>query len=304
MRTEELRRELRDLASDVEPFAADPARVRQRVRRTRLALTAAMVVALAIPVGVFVLRDDGGQDIRVAGAKSLPIGELRSRDALILVGAGGDVADVRSRLEASIIIEAFTELPAGAATALEPLGLRRSEPHCDVGGFVVDLRDGTSAEDLDATAVGGIVSAWDDVLAGPDDGRWAEGDIEVFMTVDATPEQIDAVAEGLAQDARVGSVDHLTKQDAYEEFTRIFADQPELLASTRPEALPESFRLIIADDADVDAIAAAFASMPGVDEVLSAHESAGGDRDGYVERVLEAALLDGAPIPDVPLSQC
>jgi hypothetical protein len=54
--------------------------------------------------------------------------------------------------------------------------------------------------------------------------------------------------EALDEDDRIDRVTTETRQEAYERFTEIFADQPELLEMARPEALPASVTLLPADD--------------------------------------------------------
>jgi cell division protein FtsX len=83
----------------------------------------------------------------------------------------------------------------------------------------------------------------------------ARVDAEVFMGVDATALQIDAVRQSLAADPDVRSVRFLDKEAAYTEFKRIFRDQPALIASTTADALPTSFRVQLRDGANPDAFA-------------------------------------------------
>ena len=56
--------------------------------------------------------------------------------------------------------------------------------------------------------------------------RWKNGvELEIFMNVDANQQQIDAVQaelDGLVADDQVRDFRFLSKQDAYEEFKRIF----------------------------------------------------------------------------------
>jgi cell division transport system permease protein len=68
--------------------------------------------------------------------------------------------------------------------------------------------------------------------------------LEVFMTVNATQQQIDDVQTALDDDPNVKSSRHLTKDDAYEEFKRIFRRNPDLVSSIRARDLPESFRVV------------------------------------------------------------
>jgi len=71
--------------------------------------------------------------------------------------------------------------------------------------------------------------------------------LEIFMNVKATKQQIDAVQKNLEQDAKPGgtvkSFRHLNKQDAFEEFKRIFRREPDLVNTITAADLPESFRV-------------------------------------------------------------
>ena len=55
--------------------------------------------------------------------------------------------------------------------------------------------------------------------------------LEIFMNVNATQQQIDAVEQDLKDDVNVKSYRHLTKADAYAEFKRIFRRNPDLVSS-------------------------------------------------------------------------
>ena len=81
--------------------------------------------------------------------------------------------------------------------------------------------------------------------------QWKDGvELEIFMNVDAPQQQIDDVRIALDElegPARCKSYKFLTKEDAYNEFQRIFHDQPDLVESTTPEALPTSFRVAPAE---------------------------------------------------------
>jgi cell division transport system permease protein len=71
--------------------------------------------------------------------------------------------------------------------------------------------------------------------------------LEIFMNVKATQPQIDAVEANLKEDSKpsgvVKSFRHLNKQDAYEEFKRIFRREPDLVSTITAADLPESFRV-------------------------------------------------------------
>ncbi len=92
-------------------------------------------------------------------------------------------------------------------------------------------------------------------------------DVEVFMSIAATPEQTAAVRAALRGSPKVRELTFLSRDDAYREFQRLFSDQPDLIATTSPAQLPESFRFDIDDRAKSDHFVRELGSLPNVDEV-------------------------------------
>jgi cell division transport system permease protein len=103
--------------------------------------------------------------------------------------------------------------------------------------------------------------------------KWKDGvELEIFMEVDAGETQIAEVRSQLEADEDVRSFQFLTKEDAYEEFKRIFRDQPALIESTTPDALPTSFRVAPTEAELTEQVKRRFESVPGVDEVITPEE--------------------------------
>jgi cell division transport system permease protein len=101
--------------------------------------------------------------------------------------------------------------------------------------------------------------------------QWKNGvELEIFMNVNATQGQIDALNRSLAADKDVRSSRFLTKQDAYNEFKRLFHDQPDLVQTTSPSALPPSFRVAPQKAELTQTVADRYSNQPGVDEVKTA----------------------------------
>ena len=104
--------------------------------------------------------------------------------------------------------------------------------------------------------------------------RWKHGvELEIFMNVDASQTQIDDVKKQLDDAEDVSKFRFLTKDDAYEEFKRIFKDQPALIESTTADALPTSFRVTPTDAALTPQIKTRFSGVQGVNEVVTAQET-------------------------------
>lgn len=100
--------------------------------------------------------------------------------------------------------------------------------------------------------------------------RWRAGvSAEIFMAVDATRPQVDAVRARLRDDPRLAQFQFLDHDTAWDEFVTMFAHEPDLLATVRPSDLPQSFRIRPRDAADVAAIVTEYRSLDGVDEVVT-----------------------------------
>jgi cell division transport system permease protein len=106
--------------------------------------------------------------------------------------------------------------------------------------------------------------------------RW-QGGIEfvIFLRTDATQQQIDSIADGLEQSPEVERVVFVNQQEAYAEFTTLFADSPELIDSITAEDLPPSFRVEpVNKDVDaVESLGSTFEKRSGVDQVVFASKT-------------------------------
>jgi cell division transport system permease protein len=91
--------------------------------------------------------------------------------------------------------------------------------------------------------------------------------LEIFMTVGATPAQIDDVTASLQSDPKVKGYRFLDKEAAYEEFKRIFRKDPDLVKNVDAEALPTSFRVVPQRAEFTNNIKRSFEPLSGVDTV-------------------------------------
>jgi cell division transport system permease protein len=104
--------------------------------------------------------------------------------------------------------------------------------------------------------------------------KWKHGvEFEVFMKPDATQQQIDGVRNDLDHDRQVRSAKFLSKEDAYQEFKRIFRDKPDLVTSVDATALPASFRVAPKDVKQTKQLAEKYNTRPGVDESQTADKA-------------------------------
>jgi hypothetical protein len=89
----------------------------------------------------------------------------------------------------------------------------------------------------------------------------------VFLEIEATTSEIDAVAHQLTISSAVETLDFVDQDGAYEEFREAFADSPEIVASISPEDLPASFRVVLRDGAP-DSALDELVDLPGVRTIL------------------------------------
>lgn len=92
--------------------------------------------------------------------------------------------------------------------------------------------------------------------------------VSIFLAKDITDDERNTVQVALGQDALVKSFTHETQQDAYEKFKVMAQAEPNLIAVTKPENLPESFRVKLRDPSQYSQIAVKYKSMPGVSNVV------------------------------------
>jgi cell division protein FtsX len=99
-------------------------------------------------------------------------------------------------------------------------------------------------------------------------GRSAYDDVEIFMNLKACNAQIVAVRRAVERDPDIESFRFLTKADAFEEFKRLFKDQPSLIEHTTASELPVSFQLRVRDGMSPSAVASRYAPFAGVKGTL------------------------------------
>lgn len=85
--------------------------------------------------------------------------------------------------------------------------------------------------------------------------RWRGGvETIVFVRHDATADQIASVRAVLESDPATGTLTYVDRDASAAEFATMFADDEALVASVSPEALPTSFKVVPATDADPAAV--------------------------------------------------
>ncbi len=104
--------------------------------------------------------------------------------------------------------------------------------------------------------------------------RWQHGvELEIFMKPTASQADIDAMRDALTSNkAEIRSIRYLDHNAAYEEFKKIFADQPALIQTTTPDVLPPSFRVVPTRAQLTAVVANEYQGQKGVDTVVTAQQ--------------------------------
>ena len=113
-------------------------------------------------------------------------------------------------------------------------------------------------------------------------GRWVDHGttsikggvrLEIFMTVDATSQQINDVRTALKGDNQVKSFTFVDQKAALAEFKRIFRKDPDLTRNVDASALPTSFRIVPTRAELTNTIATRYQTDPGVDQVSTPEQA-------------------------------
>jgi cell division protein FtsX len=123
-----------------------------------------------------------------------------------------------------------------------------------------------------ATALAAPLAACDDAVetkgAAREVQRLKREDIEVFLTVRATPRQVATMRRMIQRSDAVERFTYVDRDDAIREFRRVFRDQPDLVATTKRSELPVSFRVKLHDPAHARGFRRALEDLAGFDETL------------------------------------
>jgi cell division transport system permease protein len=93
-------------------------------------------------------------------------------------------------------------------------------------------------------------------------------EVTIFLQNEVTQPQKDAIDAALKSDSLVEKSDFETRDQAFSRFSEIFKDAPDLVASTKADSLPESFRVKLKDPGKFSEIEAKYKGMEGVDEIV------------------------------------
>lgn len=104
----------------------------------------------------------------------------------------------------------------------------------------------------------------------------AKVEVAIYLKSDVTDDQRTALRAKLESDPLVKKpIGYETKQQAYEKFKTEFKDAPDLVDATKPEALPESFRIKMTDSSKFTTIQAEYATDPAVSRIINQRDLLG-----------------------------
>jgi hypothetical protein len=240
------------------------------------------IVTVAIAAATFVaLRssDNHTQTPPTDGAKSVALGSLTERDALIAVDNADDLQKFQDALDASPKVTSYAQLRPGAAAEIMPSGTS-TQVQCDAGGFIVDLAPSVDPNEFASTLPSGAeVSDWQKVVSGPAynaqifDLVATSPYVLVTLTPAVTPKQIETIGTA----PTVVGAHEITEAEYLATF-------PEAQRATVPRPIPRVLELQLKPGIPVSDASAAIARFPGVADAtgreLSCDAAANSSRSG------------------------
>ncbi|HTK16026.1 MAG TPA: permease-like cell division protein FtsX [Acidimicrobiia bacterium] len=272
MQTDELRAELAELAREVDEFPEQLAAIRHRVARRRALLgSIAIVVAIALVVAVVTVRKSNPSRIHIAGiAKEVATAKLTRLDAVVVLprnSTDADAGQLRATLDSIGAVEEYASFRPAIVAGVLGFAVQGINSNTALRARV--CRDaatrsyGVELSRKVPKALRGLIAAVGTTATVQPIGKQGV-DIEVFMDVGAPSAQIDAVRARIESDPDVIKYTLIDHEKALQEFRRLFAGNPNLIAATPASSLPESFRLVVRHGASVPAVASRFERLPGV----------------------------------------
>lgn len=101
---------------------------------------------------------------------------------------------------------------------------------------------------------------------------YAQVEVSIFLQDGISETQRTSLEQDLRGHPVVDEVIYESKEDAYQHFQEIFAENESLLDSVTPDFLPASFRVKLTDPEEFAVVESQFAGYPGVDTVSDQRE--------------------------------
>jgi cell division protein FtsX len=118
---------------------------------------------------------------------------------------------------------------------------------------------------------GALVAVWyRHNHAAPPPHAGAGYQVTVFLSTNASDADKHAIEAALRDLRPVDGIRFENRQEAWQRFKEEFKDAPDLVQATRPENLPESYRLKVAELHPVCPALQRIRQLPGVDDVVTA----------------------------------
>jgi cell division transport system permease protein len=100
----------------------------------------------------------------------------------------------------------------------------------------------------------------------------ADVQISIFLRDDINQAQQNHLQELLVSMPEVRNLHYESKEQAYQNFLRIFKNQPDLIENVSSDAIPASFRVDLHQPEQFEVIAARVAGQPGIDDIVDHRE--------------------------------
>jgi cell division transport system permease protein len=97
---------------------------------------------------------------------------------------------------------------------------------------------------------------------------YSQVEVSIYLKNDVTPEQRSDLENKLKADGLVETFIYETKEQALDNFKRMFADAPELVNSVTANEMPESFRVKLKDPTQFEAIDTEYKELPGISTIV------------------------------------
>jgi cell division transport system permease protein len=106
--------------------------------------------------------------------------------------------------------------------------------------------------------------------------QWQGGiELIIFMQPDIQPAQRQALEQSLDKNPEVKRFQYVSKKEAFDDFKRLFRDQPEMIDAVNADILPTSYKVVPVnpDIASIKAMRETYQNDAGVYQVVSADDT-------------------------------
>lgn len=98
-------------------------------------------------------------------------------------------------------------------------------------------------------------------------------EMSIYLQNGITSDQQSQLQSQLKADGRVRSVTYESKAEALKKFRQEFADAKDMVASTKEQYLPASFRVGLKDPQQYELVARDYRNKPGVDDIVNQQQT-------------------------------